>query len=61
MAFLSKKLATIKTDCELDYKIDDSKLENIFTPEAFELPDFRTEARFDRYYLTGYCLWRNPF
>ena len=36
MAFLSKKLATIKTDCELDYNIADAKLENIFTPEAFE-------------------------
>lgn len=35
-AFLSKKLATIKTDCELDYDIADAKLENIFTPEAFE-------------------------
>ena len=36
MAFLSKKLATIKTDCELDYSIKDAKLENIFTSEAFE-------------------------
>lgn len=36
MAFLSKKLATIKTDCELDYSIKDSKIENIFTSEAFE-------------------------
>ena len=36
MAVLSKKLATIKTDCELDYNIADAKLENIFTPEAFE-------------------------
>ncbi len=36
MAFLSKKLATIKTDCKLDYSIDDSRLENIFTSEAFE-------------------------
>lgn len=36
MAFLSKKLATIKTDCELGYSIKDSKIENIFTSEAFE-------------------------
>lgn len=36
LAFLSKKLATIKTDCELDFDFDQAKLGNLFTPEAFE-------------------------
>ena len=36
-AILSKELATIKTDCELDYQLSDAVLENIYTKEAFEL------------------------
>lgn len=36
LAFLSKKLATIKTDCELDFDFEQAKLGNLFTPEAFE-------------------------
>ena len=36
LAFLSKKLATIKTDCELDFEFEQAKLGNLFTPEAFE-------------------------
>ena len=37
LAQISKQLATIKTDCELDYKIEDAKLQNIFNEEAFKL------------------------
>ncbi|MCR4782611.1 MAG: DNA polymerase I [Lachnospiraceae bacterium] len=36
-AVMSKDLATIKLDCEIDFKIEDAKLENIFTEEAYEL------------------------
>lgn len=36
MAELSKKLATIKTDCELEYKLEDARLGKLFTSEAFE-------------------------
>ncbi len=36
LAYLSKKLATIKTDCELGYEFDSALLKNIFTSEAFE-------------------------
>ncbi|MCH5269049.1 MAG: DNA polymerase I [Lachnospiraceae bacterium] len=35
LAFLSKKLATIKTDCELDFSWEDAKLGDLFTTEAF--------------------------
>lgn len=36
MAYLSKRLATIKTDCELDYSFENAKLDDLFTPAAFE-------------------------
>lgn len=36
-AILSKELATIKTDCELDYRLSDAILEDIYTKEAFAL------------------------
>ena len=36
LAFLSKELATIKTDCELDFSWEQAKYENIFTKEAYE-------------------------
>lgn len=35
MAFLSKKLATIKTDCTLAFSWEEARLGNLFTPEAF--------------------------
>ena len=37
LAVLSKKLATIKTDCELDYSIEEATLDNMFNEEAFLL------------------------
>ncbi len=36
LAYLSKKLATIKTDCDINYLFEDAKLNNIFTPDALE-------------------------
>ncbi|MDO5411316.1 MAG: DNA polymerase I [Lachnospiraceae bacterium] len=36
MAELSKKLAAIKTDCELDYSLEAAALGNLFTTEAYE-------------------------
>lgn len=36
LAFLSKKLATINTCCNIDYSFEDAKLGNIFTPGALE-------------------------
>lgn len=35
LAFLSKKLATIKTDCPVDFSFEEAKYENLFTEEAF--------------------------
>ncbi|MDF2590073.1 MAG: polA [Anaerocolumna sp.] len=35
LAFLSKTLATIKTDCELDFSLNDSKLGNLYNESAF--------------------------
>ena len=36
LALLSKKLATIKTDCKLGVKLEECRLENIFTDEAYK-------------------------
>lgn len=36
-AILSKELATIKLDCDLDYNIEDAKITNLFTKEAYTL------------------------
>lgn len=36
-AILSKELATIKLDCDLDYHIEDAKITNLFTKEAYAL------------------------
>lgn len=36
LAFLSKELATIKTDCPVDFSFEAAKYENLFTEEAFE-------------------------
>ena len=37
LAELSLKLATIKTDCELDYDYEKARLHNLYTKEAYEL------------------------
>lgn len=36
-AILSKELATIKLDCDLNYQIEDAKITNLFTKEAYTL------------------------
>lgn len=37
LAILSKELATIKTDCELDFTYEAARLGNIFTREAYQI------------------------
>ena len=37
IAFLSKKLATIETDCELDFDINEATLDNLFNEEVYLL------------------------
>ena len=37
LAILSKELATIKTDCELEFSYEAAKLGNIFTKEAYQI------------------------
>lgn len=37
LAQLSKKLATIKTDCELDYSIEEATFDDIYNEHAFQL------------------------
>ncbi len=36
LAFLSKKLATIQTDCPVEFSFEEAKYGNLFTEEAFE-------------------------
>ena len=36
LALLSKKLATIKTDCKLGVKLEECRVQEMFTPEAYE-------------------------
>ena len=51
LAFLSKQLATIKTDCPVEFSFEDAKYENLFTEEAFawikKLELKSLEKRFD--------------
>ncbi|MCI8339415.1 MAG: DNA polymerase I [Lachnospiraceae bacterium] len=35
LAFLSKELATIKTDCDVPFSLEEARYENIFTEEAY--------------------------
>lgn len=37
LALLSKKLATIKTDCKLGLKLEECRLDDIFTEEAYKM------------------------
>ncbi len=37
LAILSKELATIKTDCDLEFSYESAKLGNIFTKEAYQM------------------------
>lgn len=37
LAVMSKTLATIKTDCELDFKLEDATLDEIYNEEAFRI------------------------
>lgn len=44
-AILSKELATIKTDCELDYTLEDALIDNMFNEEAvkmFKMLEFKS-------------------
>lgn len=36
MAQLSKELATICIDCEIDFSLEDAKIDNFYTPEAYQ-------------------------
>ena len=36
MAVMSKELATIKTDCEIGFSLEDAKITNLYTPEAYQ-------------------------
>ncbi len=36
MAQMSKELATIKTDCQLDFSLEDARIENLYTREAYQ-------------------------
>lgn len=36
-AVMSKALATIKTDCDITYHLEEARLGNLYTPEAFRL------------------------
>ncbi len=37
MAIFSKELATIKLDCELDFEIENTLINNMFNPESFKI------------------------
>ena len=57
LAFLSKKLATINTDCPLDFDFDQAVNENLFTEEAYQwikkLELKSLEKRFDQAVVSG--------
>lgn len=36
MAQMSKELATICTDCDIEFSMEDAKIENLYTPEAYQ-------------------------
>lgn len=53
LAILSKKLATIKTDCELDFSYEKAKLEDIFTKEAYaQLKQLEIKSLLSRFHLS---------
>lgn len=37
LAQMSKTLATIKTDCEIDYELEEGKIDNIYNEQAFQM------------------------
>lgn len=52
-AVLSKELATIKTDCELSYHLEDTILQDIYTKEAYEiLKDLQLKSLLKRFDVT---------
>lgn len=57
LAFLSKKLATINTDCPLDFSFEQAVYENLFTKEAYQwikkLELRSLEKRFDKEVVSG--------
>ncbi len=57
LAILSKELATIKTDCEVEFSFEAAEYENLFTKEAFEwikkLELKSLEKRFDEEVRSG--------
>lgn len=57
LAYLSKKLATIKTDCDVEFSFEKAKYENLFTEEAFawikKLELKSLEKRFDAEIRSG--------
>ena len=53
MAYISKQLATIKTDCELDYALEDLKYDFPFSVEVrniFKTLEFKIISEKDEYY-----------
>ena len=65
LAFLSKKLATIKTDCDVEFSFEAAKYENLFTEEAFEwikkLELKSLEKRFDAETRSGAAIKEASF
>ena len=50
LAVLSKKLATIKTDCELGYSLADSEIEDMFNEKAYVIiKDMEFKSMLDRF------------
>lgn len=50
LAFLSKELATIKTDCELEFSWEQAKYENVFTKEVYEWIGKLELKSFEKYF-----------
>ena len=56
MAYISKRLATIKTDCKLDYTLEDFKYDFPFNDDvrqAFKSLEFKTTLDKDEYFKTS--------
>lgn len=54
LAILSKELATIKTDCTLDYSLEDSAISDMFNDKAYVLiKDMDFKSMFNRFESAG--------
>ncbi len=63
MAYISRRLATIKTDCELNYELDDFTYDfpfNDTVKQSFKTLEFKTALDKDEYFKSDEIVANNP-